>query len=301
MSSRAEEFINQAEKTLNKFSFFSSSAKYEDAAELYAKAANTYKVAQLWNEAGKNYMIAADLYLTKLKDQETDACQNMVLAGGCFKRVSPLDAIAAYDGAINIWLENGRTNMAAKLMKEIAEMQESEPGSIVDAIESFQKAADYYDMAEAKSQSNAMLAKVAELCSSAIDPADFQRASTIYDKLGRTSLDSSLLKFNAKGYFLQALLCHLGQGDSIAASQKFETYIHLDYTLGDSREGKFASQLIESIEKYDADGFANACSDYDRISRLDPWKTAILLKAKRAIDGIGGGDIGDDEDDLDLT
>jgi len=68
--------------------------------------------------------------------------QTSFLTGGCFKRVSPPDAISAYDGAINIWLENGRTNMAAKLMKEIAEMQESEPGSIVDAIESFQKAAD---------------------------------------------------------------------------------------------------------------------------------------------------------------
>jgi len=29
--------------------------------------------------------------------------------------------------------------------------------------------------------------------------------------------------------------------------------------------------------------FAQACADFDRISPLDPWKTSILLKAKRHI------------------
>uniref|UniRef100_A0A6U5JA08 Alpha-soluble NSF attachment protein n=1 Tax=Corethron hystrix TaxID=216773 RepID=A0A6U5JA08_9STRA len=301
MSVKAEEYISQAEKSLNKFSFFSSTAKYEDAAELYAKAANTFKVAQMWSEAGKAYMTAADLYLTKLKDQESDACQNMVNAGGCFKRVSPEEAISAYDGAIDIWLESGRMNMAAKLAKEIAEIQESNAGLVGEAIDSYQRAADYYDMADAKSQSSAMLAKVAELSSSALNPPDYHRAGGIYEKLGRSSLESNLLKFNAKGYFLQALLCHLAQGDSIAASQKLESFRNIDYTLADSREGKFAGQLIECIEKYDSDSFATACAEFDRISRLDPWKTAILLKVKRTIDGGEMGNDGNNDDDFDLT
>jgi alpha-soluble NSF attachment protein len=37
--------------------------------------------------------------------------------------------------------------------------------------------------------------------------------------------------------------------------------------------------------------FGDACADFDRITPLDPWKTSMLLKAKKFIsDQVGGED-----------
>jgi alpha-soluble NSF attachment protein len=224
--------------------------------------------------------------------------------GACYKKSSPTDAIDAYHAAIAIMTDAGRLLQAAKLSKELAELFESEgldteeKSSVVLAIESYEQAADLFGADESKSQANQMLAKVAELCSAALDPPDLIRAAQIYNDLGRTCLDSNLLKYNAKGFFLQAILCHLANNDAIAAAQAYSRYNSLDYTFGDSREGKLCQKLIEAVEGFDSEGFATACFEYDRISKLDPWKTSMLVKVKRSIaDEAGDGD----DDDVDLT
>lgn len=206
-----------------------------------------------------------------------------------------------------LYTDNGRITQAAKLCKECAEIYENEEvngdgekSPIVIAIEMYEQASELFGMEDAKSQASQCMAKVAELCSGALDPPDLLRAGQIYDDLGRRCLDSNLLKFNAKGYFLQSVLCSLANNDAIGAEQALERYEGVDYTFGESREGKFARELIECVKNYDAEGFGTACFEYDRISKLDPWKTSILVKVKKTIDDDAGGDGGDD-DDLDLT
>ena len=178
-------------------------------------------------------------------------------------------------------------------------MDEDGKSHVVLAVEAYEQAAELFGMEDSQSAASQCLAKVAELCSAALDPPDFLRASSLYDDLGRRCLDSNLLKFNAKGYFLQAIFCHLASGDAIGAQQALTKYESLDYTFGDSREGKFCRQLIECVEGLDAEGFSTACFEYDRISKLDPWKTSVLVKIKRSIDD--GGDGEDEDDDVDLT
>jgi alpha-soluble NSF attachment protein len=64
---------------------------------------------------------------------------------------------------------------------------------------------------------------------------------------------------------------------------------------------------VQAFDSYNGDDFSQACADYDRISPLDPWKTSVLLKAKRHIDAAAGegdedgeGGAGHDED-VDIT
>jgi alpha-soluble NSF attachment protein len=228
--------------------------------------------------------------------------------GSCFKKSSAIDAVQAYQSAISLLTDAGRLTQAAKLTKECAELYEGDeieikPGknqksAIVLAIEMYEQAAELFSMEEGKSQSSACKAKVAELCSAALDPPDLIRAAQIYDQLGRNCLDSTLLKYNAKGYFLQSIFCHLAGADAIAAQQALERYEGIDYTFSESREGKLCRQLVECVEGYDSEGFATACYEYDRISKLDPWKTSMLVKVKRSISDDAGGD---DDDDVDLT
>ena len=155
-------------------------------------------------------------------------------------------------------------------------------------------------MEQQKSQGSQCLAKVAELCSAAKDPPDFLRAAEIYESLGKNCLDSNLLKYNAKGHFLHCVLCHLANQDSVGASQAMNRFSSLDYTLRESREGKFADELVECVENGDSEGFATACFEFDRISKLDPWKTTILLSIRKAVEG-GGVDGEDDDDEINLT
>lgn len=303
---KAEGFIDEANKKLSKKTWFASSTeqKFEDAAELFSNAANAYKVGGLYPEAGDTYQKAAELYRDKLKNMG-EASKMLQNAGTCYKKSNPADAIAAYRSAVAILCDVSRLTLAAKLSKEIAELYEkesTEEGHVTLAIESYEQAAELFTMEDSKSQASTCLAKVAELSSVALEPPNLLRAAQIYEDLGKNCLESNLLKYNAKGYFLQSVLCHLANGDSIAGGQAVSKFGNLDYTFGDSREGQFCSSLVECVESFDADGFATACFEFDRITKLDDWKTSILVKVKRSIEdqaGIGGG--AEDGDDVDLT
>ena len=186
------------------------------------------------------------------------------------------------------------------MSRDCAELYENDEvaveNAVAMAIEMYEQAADLFQMEDSKGQSSNCKAKVAELSSAALDPPDLLKAGQIYDELGRNCLDSNLLKFNAKGYFLQSILCQLANSDAIGAEQALQRYEGVDYTFSESREGKFARTLVECVEGMDAEGFAQACFEFDRVSKLDPWKTSMLVKVKR---GIQGGE--EDEDDIDLT
>mmetsp|Transcript_12785 Transcript_12785/g.31214 ORF Transcript_12785/g.31214 Transcript_12785/m.31214 type:complete len:317 (+) Transcript_12785:69-1019(+) len=307
--SKGDTFLNEAESILKKSTWFSSSTerKYEDAAESFTKAANAYKVGGCNDEAGAAYQRASELYKEKLKSLG-EASKCLSDAGACLKKSNPAEAIGCYRSAVTLLCDAGRLNQAAKLSKQIAEIFENDGaasdgddggGAVTAAIASYQQAAELFEMEQAKSQASSCLQKVAELSSGALDPPELLRAAEIYESLGRQCLESNLLKYNAKTHFLNGLMCHLANGDSVGASQAMARFDSLDYTFADSREGKFAKQLVECVEQFDPEGFATACFEYDRISKLDPWKTSMLVKVKRSIDD-GGGD-GDDDDDFDLT
>ena len=299
---KGDAFLQEAEATLKKSTWFASSSerKYEDAAESFTKAANAYKVGGCNDEAGNAYQRAAELYKDKLKSLG-EASKCLSDAGACLKKSNPSEAIGCYRSAVTLLCDAGRLNQAAKLSKEIAEIFENDGASAEDgssdainaAIASYQQAAELFEMEQAKSQASNCLQKVAELSSGALDPPELLRAAEIYESLGRQCLESNLLKYNAKTHFLNGVMCHLANGDSIGASQALARFDSLDYTFADAREGKFARQLVECVEQFDPEGFATACFEYDRISKLDPWKTSMLVKVKRSIEdstGDGGGD-----------
>ena len=71
--------------------------------------------------------------------------------------------------------------------------------------------------------------------------------------------------------------------DPVTARRNLTKYERQDVTFESTREAKFAKALIEAIEAGDTEAFTGAVFEYDRISKLDNWKTAILLKIKRTI------------------
>ena len=65
----------------------------------------------------------------------------------------------------------------------------------------------------------------------------------------------------------------------------------MDVSFCDSREAKLLDNLIEAIEEEDVDKFTNFTYEYDSISKLDNWKTTLLLRVKKALQQAGEDDL----------
>lgn len=66
-------------------------------------------------------------------------------------------------------------------------------------------------------------------------------------------------------------------------------YSQQDTTFPSTREAKFVIALIEAVEAGDPEMFTGAVVEFDQITKLDNWKTNILLKIKRGVQDQGTG------------
>jgi alpha-soluble NSF attachment protein len=57
----------------------------------------------------------------------------------------------------------------------------------------------------------------------------------------------------------------------------------LDPTFSSTREFKFLMDLASSIDEVDVVKFTDIVKEYDSMSRIDQWKTTLLLRAKNAL------------------
>ena len=57
-----------------------------------------------------------------------------------------------------------------------------------------------------------------------------------------------------------------------------------DVTFPSTREAKFAHELMQSCEEADVERFTAAVYQYDQVTKLDNWKTAVLLRIKKALE-----------------
>uniref|UniRef100_F7DE75 NSF attachment protein alpha n=2 Tax=Equus TaxID=9789 RepID=F7DE75_HORSE len=275
-------------KVKNSQSFFSGlfggSSKVEEACEIYARAANMFKMAKNWSAAGNAFCQAAQLHLQLQSKHDAATC--FVDAGNAFKKADPQEAINCLMRAIEIYTDMGRFTIAAKHHISIAEIYETELVDIEKAIAHYEQSADYYKGEESNSSANKCLLKVAGY---AAQLEQYQKAIDIYEQVGTTAMDSPLLKYSAKDYFFKAALCHFCI-DMLNAKLAVQKYEELFPAFSDSRECKLMKKLLEAHEEQNVDGYTEAVKEYDSISRLDQWLTTMLLRVKKTIQG--------DEEDL---
>ncbi|KAL5008034.1 hypothetical protein ScPMuIL_013615 [Solemya velum] len=276
------QLIAEAEKKLKSSSsffgsFFGSSSKVEEAAELYVRAANMFKMAKKWSAGGQAFCQAAVLQL-QLKSKH-EAATHYVDAGNCYKKGDPNEAVNCLLKAVEIYTDMGRFSIAAKHHVSIAEIYESEMVDIEKAVSSYEQASDYYRGEESNSAANKCLLKVAQYSAQL---ENYEKAIEIYEQVGISSMDNSLLKYSAKDYFFKSSLCHLAV-DLLNAQLAVQKYEDMFPAFGDARECKLVKTLMQCCEDQNLDGFTDAVKDYDSISRLDQWTTTMLLRIKKTI------------------
>ena len=114
--------------------------------------------------------------------------------------------------------------------------------------------------------------------------------------LGRRCIHNATTKSRAKEYFFQSSLCYLASNDPVAAQHALQDYEDLDSSLKDSKQGKFARRLIEAVENLDIDALSSTCSEFDKLSTLDPWQASMLGRIKEALEAFLEQDEDSDND-----
>lgn len=75
----------------------------------------------------------------------------------------------------------------------------------------------------------------------------------------------------------------MANGDEIATRRALEHFLEIDPSFASTREYQLLKDLQDTIEASDANMFADKVFTYDQLSKLDSWKTTILLKIKSSI------------------
>lgn len=105
------------------------SNRTDEAIECYTRAANLFKMAKKWAQAGNSFCEAADLH--SKGGSRHDAATNYIDASNCFKKTDTQEAVNCLLKAIEIYTDMGRFTMAAKHHQTIAEMYENEANDLV--------------------------------------------------------------------------------------------------------------------------------------------------------------------------
>ncbi|XP_004923294.1 alpha-soluble NSF attachment protein isoform X2 [Bombyx mandarina] len=279
---KAMQLMAEAEKKLSSSksflgSLFGGSSKIEEAVDCYLRAANLFKMAKKWPQAGQAFCNAAQLHLKA--GVRHDAATNFVDASNCYKKCDANEAVSCLLKAIEIYTDMGRFTVAAKQHQNIAELYETECVDLARAMQHYEQAADYFRGEESTSSANKCMLKLAQY---AAQLEHYDKAIQIYEQIAKSSLDNSLLKYSAKEYMFRAALCHLCV-DILNAQHALEKYSSLYPAFGDTREYKLIKELIEHLEDQNVDAYTEAVKTYDSISRLDQWYTTMLVRIKKQI------------------
>jgi len=279
-TSQAQQALAKADKKYNSSVgwFTSSSTKYEEAGDLYQQAANLFKIDKLFKESGEAFTKEAECReKAGEKDEAANAHWN---AAKAYKQGYPDKAVTALSATISLLTQLGRFRQAADREKEIGQIYLQESHDLSRASESFIRAAEWYDQEDARATANSCKKDAADLLA---ELDRFTEAIKLYDEVADYSLGSALTKYSVKEYWLRSGLCALATQDPVSARRNYDRYSQRDITFPSTREAKFILALIEAVEAGDQEAFTAAVVEYDQITKLDNWKTSVLLKIKKGI------------------
>ena len=73
----------------------------------------------------------------------------------------------------------------------------------------------------------------------------------------------------------------------VAFTRSLDTYRELDNTFQSTREHQLLVDLASAVDQGDQEAYADKLFQYDSLSKLDKWKTTLLLRVKNSIEEKG--------------
>ncbi|KAI6780391.1 vesicular-fusion protein sec17 [Emericellopsis cladophorae] len=276
--------LQKAQKALDGagsgFSFFGGrEEKYQNAADMFMQAGNAFKMQKQMVEAGQAFEQAAKIQTNNLKEPD-DAANTNVDAFKAYRQADPQSAIRCLNVAIDRYCSKGNFRRAAGHKETLGQMCE-ENGDAKAALEAYEAAATWYEGDNATALANKLWLKVAE--ASGLE-GEYYKAIEQFEKVAQQSINNNLMKYSVKEYFLKAGICHLASGDLVAAQRALERYVEMDPQFASQREYLLLSDLTAAVEAKDQDLFTDKLFQYDQVSKLDKWKTTLLVRVKNTIE-----------------
>lgn len=279
-SATALTFMNNGYKILNKKWYqriFETDSKYEDAFEMFIKAANTYKKDNKLTEAGQGFCEAAECQISL--ENKYDAAKYFTSAAECYKKNNIPLAIICLQKASEISADDGRFINAAKKQQELGEIYETN-SDIEEAIAAYQTASDWYEGDNQTSDSNKCLLKIASLSA---ELTQYSKAIDIYESVALSCIGKVSLVFSCKNYYFNAGLCHLCTGDIVGTERALQLYQQQDTSFSSTRECRFLIDILEAYKLNNSELFTDHVKNFDSLCGLDKWKVSILLNIKKSI------------------
>lgn len=265
--SEAETKLNSSRGFLGKI--FGGVQKVEEAAEAFHRAGNLFKLNKNWELAGDAYVRASEVQ--QQLDSRHETATTLTDAATCYKKCHLRKAADCYVKSIEIYLEMGRFNMAAKYSTALAEVLES-LNDLSAAISRYLKAGDIYVAEDSPSACTKVLLRAASLYAKL---SRWNEAIQLFDRVIDTSVKTRLLSYSAKEYMFKSLLCLLIL-DREQVTQKIDGYIQLNPSFQDTRELKLISDVLSAIEEGETEQVNEFLDEYDRISRFDAWYKFVV-------------------------
>lgn len=231
-------------------------------------------------EAGQSFEKAASIQQSKLNEPD-DMANTLTEAFKVYRKDSPKDATRVLTTAIAHYTTKGNFRRAATHQQNLAEVYEMEIGDQKAALQAYDTAAQWYESDNAEALANKLYLKVADL---AALEGDYQNAIQKLETVAKSSLNNNLMRWSVKDYFLKAGICHLAAGDQVATKRALEQYRELDGSFAQTREHMLLTDLVGAVEEGDQEGFTDKLFQFDQLSKLDKWKTTLLLRVKNAIE-----------------
>ncbi|KAK0705025.1 soluble NSF attachment protein [Lasiosphaeris hirsuta] len=278
--------VQKAEKTLQSagggFSFFGGGKedKYQSAGDLYQQAANAFKLERLFKEAGSAFEKAAAIHRDRLNEPD-DAANLMIDAFKVYRKDFPLDAVRCIESAIKQYTSKGNFRRAASHKESQGEVYENEIGDRKHALECYDTAAQWYEGDNASALANKLWLKVADI---AALEGDYYRAIDNYDRIAESSLGNNLMRYSVKEYFFKSGICALATKDIISTRRNLERYREKDPSFAGTRECQLLVDLVDAVEAGNQEAFTDKLYAFDQMSRLDKWKTELLVRIKNHIE-----------------
>ncbi|KAH3908648.1 hypothetical protein HBI56_074840 [Parastagonospora nodorum] len=281
--------LRQAEQSLQKasggFSFFGGRQdKYEAAADQFIAAANAFRMQKMGKEAGEAFEKAAAVQRQNLNEPDDEA-NTLTEAFKAYKKDDPEAAARCLDRAIAQYCSKGNFRRAATHKQNLGELFEVELGDNARAGAAYEEAAGWYEADNAEALANKLWLKTADLV--ALDGKDYYKAIELYEKVAKTSIQNNLMRWSVKEYLLKAGICQLCTGDQVGVNAALDRYRDLDPSFVQQREHQLLVDLTQAVQDGDQEMFADKLFQYDQLSKLDKWKTTLLLRIKGTIEETG--------------
>ncbi|KAJ4455999.1 putative Protein phosphatase 1 regulatory subunit 42 [Paratrimastix pyriformis] len=253
--------------------------KWEDGGEMFQRAANHYKVEQLFSDAARCFEQAAEAF-SHTKNHQNEIPRMWYEASNAHRKDSLVDAERCLKRAIDFHLSEGNPKAAARFLRDAGRIA-LEAGDPASALIHFERAGQ---LAQGEEQ-NALALECREQHALLVSShqKDFAQARFSICQLAMTN---ALTEGLVRRHLLRASCCLLCNKDPVAVHAAMERYTSIYDKFSRTREYDLVMSCLEAIERTDPTILATAVLLYDRVTpNRDPWLTEMLLQVRRDIEG----------------